>query len=318
MMRANYNHWITKKMSSKILFFGNERLATGVHTGVPTLQALLASGYEVPAVVVAQSQSGKSRQERQLEVAAIAGQHDIPLLAPVDLAGARDQLAGFGAQAAVLIAYGKIVPQVILDVFPRGIINIHPSLLPLHRGPTPIENAILSGATETGVSLMRLSPKMDAGPVYAQQNVALDGSDTKQTLADRLSAIGVDMMLEYLPKVLKGLVEPVPQNSQAATYDQLITKDDSQLDWTKPASTLEREVRAYAGWPRSRAKLGSTDVIITRSHVENSAGEAGALLIDQKQLGVYCGKDILMIDSLIPAGKKEMSAAAFLAGYTPS
>ena len=302
-------------MSKKILFFGNERLATGVHSGVPTLQALLASGYEVPAIVVAQNPNGKSRQGRQLEISAIARQHNLPLIAPANLVEAQGQLAGFGAEAAVLIAYGKIVPQAILDLFPKGIINIHPSLLPLHRGPTPIENAILDGTGETGVSLMRLGAKMDAGPIYARESVELDGDETKQALADRLSAVGADMVLEYLPKVLDGSLEATPQDETSATYDRLITKDDSGLDWTKPAARLEREIRAYAGWPRSRAVIGTTTVTITGARVGKGSGQPGALSIVAGRLSVYCGKDKLIIDSLIPSGKREMPASAFLAGY---
>jgi len=305
-----------KKMSKRILFFGNERLATGVHSGMPALQALIASGYEVAAVVIAQGETGKSRRQRRLEVAAIAEQHNIPLLAPVDLEAAHGQLAGFGAQAAVLIAYGNIVPQAILDLFPRGIINVHPSLLPLHRGPTPIENAILDGGGQTGVSLMRLDFKMDAGPVYAQTAVPLGSHETKQVLADRLAAIGADLVLAHLPKILNGSLEPRPQDESAATYDNLISKDDARLDFeTKPALRLEREVRAYAGWPRSRTTLGSTDVIITKSHVEAGTGKPGSLLIERGKLGVHAAEDVLIIDSLVPAGKKDMPVAAFLAGY---
>ncbi|HEY5152895.1 MAG TPA: methionyl-tRNA formyltransferase, partial [Candidatus Saccharimonadales bacterium] len=302
-------------MSKKILFFGNERLATGVHSGVPTLQALLTAGYDVAAIVVAQAETAKSRQARQLEVSVIAGQYDIPLLAPADLVEAGNQLSTFGAEAAVLIAYGKIVPAAVLDMFPRGIINVHPSLLPLHRGPTPIENAILQADKQTGVSLMRLVPQMDAGPVYARQSLPLDGTETKQGLADHLSAIGVDMVLEHLPNVLDGSARPQPQDETAATYDHLIAKTDGRLNWTKPAARLEREIRAYAGWPRSRAKLGSTDVIITGCHVENGHGQPGSPLLGSDHLAICCGQDVLAIDSLIPAGKKEMSGKAFLAGY---
>jgi methionyl-tRNA formyltransferase len=312
---VNYNRWITKKMSNKILFFGNERLATGVHSSVSTLQALLTSGYDVAAVIVAQAETAKSRQGRQLEVSVIAEQYGIPLLSPSDLVEAHDELASFGAKAAVLIAYGKIVPAAILELFPRGIINIHPSLLPLHRGSTPIESAILDGDTQTGVSLMRLSAKMDTGPVYTQKTVPLKGDETKQSLADQLAAIGVDMVLEYLPKILDGSAKPQPQDETAATYNDLIDKADSRLDWSKPAIRLEREVRAYAGWPRSRTALASTDVIITVAHVQKGQGQPGSPLLDSGQLGIYCGEDVLVIDKLIPAAKKEMTGKAFLAGY---
>ncbi len=312
-------------MSKKILFFGNERLATGVYSSVPTFQALLASGYDIPAVIVAQNETGRSRRGRRLEISIIAGQHGIPVLAPADLLKARGQLAGFGAPAAVLIAYGKIVPPAVLELFPKGIINVHPSLLPLHRGPAPIESAILNGDGQTGVSLMRLGNQMDTGPLYAQTVVPLEDNETKQGLADRLAVIGSDLVLEHLPKVLEGSVEPRPQDKAGATYDQHITTADARLNWNKPAARLEREVRAYAGWPRSRARIGSTDVIITKAHVEqgavdNKPGAAGlckpgTLRVNDKQLGVHCGQGTLVIDSLIPAGKREMPAAAFLAGH---
>lgn len=306
-------------MSNKILFFGNERLATGVHTGVSTLQALIAGGYEVAAVVVAQNRRAKSRQTRQLEVAAIAQQHHIPLLAPSKLVDARDQLAAFEAEAAVLIAYGKIVPQAVLDIFPKGIINIHPSLLPLHRGSTPIESAILSGAKQTGVSLMRLSANMDAGPIYIQETVQLDGTETKQTLAHHLSTIGADLLIACLPKILDGSLQPKPQDDTAATYDARISKAASRLDWTKPALRLEREVRAYLEWPKSRTKLGPTDVIITKAHavpVNNPGAKPGDIeVLPEGLIMIECQTGYLCIDKLKPASKPEMTVPAFLAGY---
>jgi len=304
-----------KKTSQKILFFGNERLATGVHSPASTLQALIANGYQVAAVVVAQRPAARSRRERQLEVAVIAEQYGIPLLAPADLSAAREDLAAFGAGGAVLIAYGKMVPQAVLDLFPAGIVNVHPSLLPKHRGSTPIESAILDGERETGVSLMRLSAKMDAGPLYAQQRVDLTGKETKPGLANQLSALGVDMLLEHLPAILDGSAQTTPQDEAGATYDKLINKIDGQIDWNKPAERLEREVRAYAGWPRSRTKLGVTEVVITQAHTAKASGQPGSLHIQDRELGVYCGENMLIIDSLLPAGRREMPAAAFLAGY---
>jgi methionyl-tRNA formyltransferase len=276
---------------------------------------LVAAGYEIAAVIVAQNQMAKSRRERQLEVTEIAEKHSIPLLSPADLAEARDQLAGFGAEAAVLIAYGKIVPAVILDLFPREIINVHPSLLPRHRGPSPIESAILDGDQETGVSLMRLAAKMDIGPVYGKRTIPLKSNETKQDLADRLAALGADMVLEYLPKMLDGSAEPRPQDEAGATYDHLITKAAGQIDWTKPASRLEREIRAYAGWPQSRTKLGSTEVIITKAAAAGEALKPGEIHAENKRLLIGTGEGSLEILSLKPAGKPEMPAAAFLAGH---
>jgi methionyl-tRNA formyltransferase len=302
-------------MSKRILFFGNERIATGVTTPALVLQSLLKSGYEIPAVIVAQEDQAKSRKERPLEVAAVAEAHGIILLSPAKLSEVKEKLEQYGAEAVVLIAYGKIVPQSIIDIFPKGIINIHPSLLPRHRGPTPLESVILQGEKETGVSLMQLVAKMDAGPVYAQETVLLHGNETKQQLADHLTNLGANMLVHYLPDILNGRLSPTEQNDSLSTYDQKISNDAGVVDWQKPAEELEREIRAFAGWPKSRAELAKRDVIITRAHVESGKGVPGTLWLEPGQLGVHCKEGVLVIDALIPAGKKEMTAQAFLAGY---
>jgi methionyl-tRNA formyltransferase len=303
--------------SKTILFFGNERLATGLGTSAPALRSLIAAGYTVAAVVIAQNEGSKSRNSRELEVATIAREHNIPVLVPQKLRDAVDEIRAYGAEAAVLAAYGKIVPQVILDLFPIGIINIHPSLLPLHRGSTPIESAIRHGDKETGISLMQLAAEMDAGPVYVQDTVLLNGSETKQALTEQLSQMGADLLLAHLPAILDGSLKPEPQDANRATYDTTMSKDDSRLDWNKSATELEREIRAYAVWPRSRCTIGTHELIVTMSHAIEGDGVTGTIWLEGKQLGMHCSEGILVIDKLIPLGKKEMSAEAFLNGYKP-
>ncbi|MFO0781940.1 MAG: methionyl-tRNA formyltransferase [Candidatus Saccharimonadales bacterium] len=300
---------------NKILFFGNERLATGLSTTAPTLRALIAAGYDITGVVVAQKQIGKSRNARDLEIVQVATAHDIPVFSPDKLTDFADELRAMQADAAVLAAYGKIVPQSIIDLFPRGIINIHPSMLPKHRGSIPIESVILNGETETGVSIMQLVAKMDAGPVYKQQQVSVSKNVSKQVLADQLQQLGAELLIENLPAILDGSLQPIPQDDSAATYDERITKEQSQLDFSKTAEQLEREVRAYAVWPRSRTTLGAIECIITSAHVEPGEGTSGELWRDAQQIGVYCSQDILVVDTLLPAGKKEMPASSFIAGY---
>lgn len=302
-------------MSNKIVFFGNERLATGLGTTAPTLRALIDIGYEITGVVVAQKELGNSRKSRELEIVQVANAHNIPILSPAKLSEAADEITKLGAEIGVLVAYGKIVPQSIIDLFPHGIINIHPSLLPLHRGSTPIESVILNGDSETGVSVMQLSAGMDSGPIFGQTRIALDGTETKQALADKLLNIGKDMVVELLPKILDGSLEPYNQDETQVTYDKLIDKSAKHLNWNKTAVQLEREIRAYVIWPRSRAVINGIEVIITQSHVVDGVGEAGNIWRDTKALGFYTTNGILVIDRLIPAGKKEMTAAAFLAGY---
>lgn len=304
--------------SKTIIFFGNERLATGVTTTAPTLRALIAADYQV-AAVVANYERGQSRAARDLEIADVAKEHNIPVLLPNNPADILEQLNSYQADAAVLVAYGKILPQSIIDIFPAGIINIHPSLLPLHRGPTPIERVVLDGSTETGVSLIRLVHDMDAGPIFAQQTVSLTGDETKQALADSLLSLGSEMLIEHLPAILSGTLDPTPQTG-APTYDSLIANNAGVIDWTKSATQIEREIRAYALWPKCRTVLAGKDVVITAAHTTPTAGpedKPGDITVvpEAKELGVTTGNGTLWIDRLIPAGKKEMTADDFINGH---
>jgi methionyl-tRNA formyltransferase len=306
-------------MKQRLLFFGNERLATGVTTDTPVLQALIAADYDIAAVVVAQKDGGKSRKGRQLEIAEVAEAHGIPVIAPLKLSEAIDELKAYQAEAAVLVAYGKIVPQSVIDLFPRGIINIHPSLLPKHRGPTPLESVILNDDKETGVSLMRLASDMDAGPVYAQETVLLRGDETKQSLADQLVAIGKDMLVTNLPAILDGSLEPTEQAGEP-TYDKKIERDAgilTNLDFDESATSLAIKVRAYAGWPRVKATIGTSEAIIAAAHAGDAKGIPGTLYLSGSEIGFYTADGVLIIDTIIPSGRKEMSARDFLLGYKP-
>jgi methionyl-tRNA formyltransferase len=304
-----------KKTFEPIVFFGNERLATGFTTNAPTLTGLLRADYTIAAVIT-NYEAGKSRSIRELEVASIAEAHNIPLIVNEKPGDIIEQLRSYNATVGVLVAYGQIVPQRVIDVFPRGIINIHPSLLPLHRGPTPIESSILNGELKTGVSLMQLTKTMDAGPVYAQREITLNGTETKPALTKQLLEVGSAMLLEKLPIILSGSLLPIAQDDTAATYDQRISKEDGRIIWEKSAQQLEREVRAFIEWPKSRVTFGDLQLVITKAHVLDTSGIPGTTAIINKQPVVYCGKQALAIDLLKPASKKEMTGEAFLAGYS--
>lgn len=302
---------------SRIVFFGNERLSTASTTDAPVLRVLIDQGYDIAAIVSHHS-DGSGRKSRQLEIADLAESHKIPLLLPNKPADIADQLQQLQAEAAVLVAYGRIIPKAVIDIFPKGIINIHPSLLPIYRGPTPIEQAILDGAVQTGVSLMRLVPEMDAGPVYVQQKVGLSGKETKPQLTAELSKIGAELIANHLADILSGQLQAKPQVESAASYCQLISKADGLIDWNKPAAQLEREIRAYAAWPRSYSRIGNFDVIITSAHTaasENQTLKPGEIILGSDNLNVVTSEGILQIDRLQPAGKKEMSGADFINGY---
>ncbi|PLS81981.1 methionyl-tRNA formyltransferase, partial [Candidatus Saccharibacteria bacterium] len=186
--------------SKRLVFFGNERLSSGFTPAREdsALQALIANGYDI-AAVIAHHGGGTSRSKRELEIESIAKEYEIPVLLPNKPTDIEDELRSFNADAAVLIAYGRIIPERIINLFPRGIINIHPSLLPMYRGPIPIEQAILDGAPKTGVSVMALTKEMDAGPVYVQAEVLLSGDETKFELTRRLFAQGSSLLIQHLP-----------------------------------------------------------------------------------------------------------------------
>lgn len=307
-------------MKTSLVFFGNERIATGITTNTPIFRALLRAGHEIEAVVI-NHEKATSRKARVLEIEEIAVSYNIPVYSPTS----SDELLKLcktfqQSKIAVLVAYGRIIPQSVIDEFPLGIINIHPSLLPKHRGSVPVESIILQGEQVTGVSIMQLVKAMDAGPVYTQTRLEIDGSETKQELADILSESAAEKLVEVLPHIINGSLKPEPQNEQEATYDQRISKIDGLIDWYKTASTIEREVRAYAGWPKSSTSLGLVSVTITAGHsVPTNHGEKPGTLVIQEDTGVLmieCSEGMLCIDRLIPAGKKEMTAAEFIRGYS--
>jgi len=306
-----------KQTSKPIVFFGNERLATGAITTAPTLTRLIEEGYSVKAIVASNDFSA-SRKQRSLEVAEVAQKHNIPLLLPKNLKEISEELRALKAEIGVLVAYGKMIPQSIIDIFPCGIVNIHPSLLPLHRGPTPIESVILKGEQQTGVSLMKLVKAMDAGPIYVQKTLNLTGAETKQELVDTLLKMGSEALLSVLPDILTSNIEPKPQNDSMATYDSLIDKKAGYIDWQKPAIQLEREIRAYALWPGSRTTLAGKEVTITQAHIRPISQTdvlPGAVRLVNKAIEIATKDGALIVDSLKPAGKSEMSAAAFIAGH---
>jgi methionyl-tRNA formyltransferase len=292
--------------SKKLIFFGNERLATGVSTTAPLLQALIKDGYEICAVVSNFTKS-QSRSARELEIEVVAKAHNIPLLLPENLGQIAEQLEDYQAQAGILAAYGKIIPQAIIDIFPRGIINLHPSLLPLYRGSTPIETAMLSGDKATGVSVMNLVAKMDAGAVYAQQEVALSGTETKQELADSLGKLGAKLLAQTLPDILDGKYLAKPQNHAKATYTKRIAKEDGILDWSKPVENLEREVRAYAGWPKSVTRVYGQKIIVTKAKVVDG--------LIENELVMHNHAGFLQIEELVAESGRTMSGADFVRGY---
>lgn len=224
------------------------------------------------------------------------------------------------SRLGILVDYGVIVSKDIIEIFPLGILNSHFSLLPELRGADPISFAILTGAKRTGVSLMLLVEAMDEGPLLAQAELELSDSITTPKLTDELIELSNKCLEQIVPLYLENQVVPQPQEqvtigNKKPSYTRKLTKADGVIDWTKSAEQIEREIRSFIDWPKSRTTLAGKDVVILKAKVIPDTGKPGALEQKDKQLTIYCGKDALSILTLKPAGKKEMSVEAFLAGY---
>jgi len=295
-----------KKISEPIVFFGSGPVAAA------SLSNLLKLA-NIEFVV--------TKSSTKTEMSQIAG--DIPVFT----ANSREELDELiekqkpTSRLGILVDYGVIVSKKIIDTFPLGILNSHFSLLPELRGADPISFAILTGAKRTGVSLMLLVEAMDEGPLLAQTELELSDSITTPELTDELIELSNKCLEQIIPLYLDNQVAPQPQEqvtigSKEASYTRKLTKSDGIIDWTKPATQIEREIRAYIDWPKSRTNLAGKDVVILRAKVISETGKPGNVEQRGKQLIIYCGKDALSLLILKPAGKKEMPVEAFLAGYS--
>lgn len=297
-------------MSQTITFFGSGPVAAA------SLR-LLAQDFEIEAVI---TKPQPAHHKTAFPVLALAEELGLK----VYTASSQEEMSELfkanpvGSKVGVIIDHGLIVSQDVIDFFPLGIINSHFSLLPRWRGADPISFAILNGDPKTGVSLMVIVEALDEGDLIAQESIDLNDQITTPELTEQLIELSHSLLVQNLPKYVDQQIQPYPQSDQTVTYSRKLEKQDSQLDWSKTALELSREVRAFSGWPRSRTKLGSTDIIVTQAHVEPGSGEPGSLFLQDKKLGMYCADGILIIDTLIPAGKKQMPASAFLAGYKPN
>lgn len=227
----------------------------------------------------------------------------------------------FTSQVAILIDFGIIVSRSVIDSFAYGIINSHFSLLPEWRGADPISFAILSGQEKTGVSLMLIDEGMDTGKILATRSIAIDTQDTGNTLTAKLIELSGSMLEEFVPKYLQGDITPRQQSHpDRATYSRKLTKEDGILDWNKAADVLEREIRAFQQWPKSRTMLKDKELLITKAHATEEQPEnltIGDIYVSDKAdgFGFVTSRGILWVDEVKPAGKKEMTVRAFLAGY---
>lgn len=293
----------TSGTNQPIVFFGTED-----HSLI-ALKSLVDAGYDVAAVVTKpDSKKGRGKKLSAPVVKLYAEQHNIPVWQPNKLKEITEDVVALGSPVGVLVSFGKIIPTSILELFTPGIINVHPSLLPLYRGPSPIESAILNRDSKTGVTIMKLEAAMDAGPIYMQVPYALDFTETKPELYDTLFTLGANLLASKLPDILSGALQPTEQNEDEATYCSLLSKELSTLDLsTVTPGQAEAHIRAYLGYPRSRISVGQYELIVTKAH---------GVMTKKTPLDLACSNGaFLSIDEVIAPSGKTMSANDFLRGY---
>ena len=291
-------------MSKTIVFFGTDTFSASA------LRSLIEAEYTISAVITKpDSKSGRGQKVVAPLVKQIAEANNIPVWQPTKLIEIADDIKALGDTIGVLSSYGRIVPQAIIDLFHPGIINIHPSLLPLYRGPSPIETAVINGDRQTGVSIMQLTAEMDAGPIYAQEVYTLDGTETAPELYETLSALGGRMLIETLPGIIEGNLTPTPQQNDAV-YCYLLKKEDALLNpIEQTAIQAERQVRAYQAFPKTKLPLVNESIIITKAHVAIGETSLKDLIVEFKDTSY------LAVDELIAPSGKRMSGQAFKNGY---
>ncbi len=298
----------------RTLFFGSGSVA------LPALARLLdADLVEVDSVVTAPPRpAGRKGVLTPTPLAEAAVARGIPVRTPVSLR--RDEvlaeLRAVGAELIVLVDYGRIIPAAVLGMPRHGALNIHPSLLPRHRGAAPVQGAILAADETTGVTLMRMDEGLDTGPIVAQVEMPLDGSEVAPELEERLAQMGADLLIEHLPAWLDGSLTARPQSEEGATLTRPLRREDGRLDPERPALELERQVRAYQPWPGSFLEIDGARVKVWRSGVlaQSLAVVPGEIILAEEAIALGTVDGVLRLDEVQPAGKRRMSGADYRRG----
>lgn len=281
---------------------------------VPALDALIAAGHEIAAVYTQPPRpAGRGQQPRPSPVAARATALGLPVRTPARLGDPADQaaFADLAPEAAVVVAYGLLLPRPILDAPARGCLNIHASLLPRWRGAAPIHRAILAGDVETGISIMQMEAGLDTGPVLLRRAMPIGPTDTTGDLHDRLALLGAALVVETLARL--DALAPVPQPPDGVTYAAKIDKAEARIDWTAPAPEIDRRIRGLSPFPGAWCEIAGARVKLLRSARAEGTGAPGEVLDDA--LTIACGTGAVRLLELQRAGRAPALAADVLRGF---
>ena len=301
--------------SLRVVFFGTPSFA------VPTLDRLLASSHAVVGVVTQPDRPrGRGQKLSDAPVKARAVDSGIPVLQPVSLKDASfaSELSDLGADIGVVAAYGKILPEAILQTPRLGMINVHASLLPRYRGAAPVHRAVIAGERETGVTIMRVVKALDAGPMLASITRPIGPDDTSDEIERDLAELGAGLLVATIDRLSHGAVEETPQDDRGATYANRLTKDEGLVDWSRPAAEIHNLIRGLHPWPHAHTFLGDRRIILLRSSTAAGAthAEPGVVVAAHgDDLYIAAGEGMLQIKDLQAEGKRSMTPREFLAGH---
>jgi methionyl-tRNA formyltransferase len=298
----------------RVIFMGSPQVA------VPALEQLVIAKYNIVAVYTQPDRpAGRGRSLATSAVKEAALQHDLKVMQPESLRPPEvlAELAAFKPDVIVVCAFGQILPQKLLEIPPCQCLNVHYSLLPRHRGASPVMAAILDGDEFTGVSVQLVRMKLDTGPLLASAAIPIVPGDTTGTLSDKLSIIGAGLIEEALSGWLRGEISPREQDESKATYFGQINKEEGEIDWTRPAEEIWRRVRAFQPWPGTYTTWKGKQLKINEASMiaGETSGECGKVVsLNNNGVGIITGKGILHIINIQPEGKKPMQAASFMHG----
>jgi methionyl-tRNA formyltransferase len=300
----------------RIAFMGTPEFA------VPALAELIAAGHEIAAVYTRAPQpAGRGHRLRPSPVEAFARTHGLDVRTPVNFR-AEETRAAFAAldlDAAVVVAYGLILPKAVLDAPRLGAVNLHASLLPRWRGAAPIQRAIMAGDRVTGIQAMRMEPTLDTGPILLSETVEIGDDDTAGALAARLSHIGAALLPRALAALARGGAVETPQSAAGVTYAEKIRPDEARIDWSAPAAVVDRRIRGLSpspgAWTEIAGPAGRERIKALMSRVNDGCGAPGEILDTDGKLVVACGDGAVELLRAQRAGRSPQSAGDFLRGF---
>ncbi len=283
---------------------------------VPTLKALVAAGHDIAAVYTQPPRpAGRGKADRKSPVHLCADALGLAVRCPQNFRGDADRqaFAALGLDAAIVVAYGLILPLAILEAPKLGCLNIHASLLPRWRGAAPIHRAVMAGDRETGVGVMQMEKGLDTGPVWAEARTPIGAQTTTADLHDRLADMGAELLVDTLPKIASRALTPMPQAEAGVTYAHKIDKAEAKIDWTEDAATLDRQVRGLSPFPGAFTEICGERVKILAGRPVAVSGTPGTVLDDD--LTIACGTGAYRPSRLQRAGKAPMERSELLRGF---